>query len=212
MRVISDEMAARLKDGPVLSATCKREVANAILNILQNIGEDPGRDGLRETPARVAQMYDELLVGYTIDPDELLNDALFDVEYDEMVVARDIELFSLCEHHLLPIVGRAHVAYIPHHKVVGFSKLPRIVDMFARRLQVQERMTRQIADFLNELIRPRGVAVVIEAAHLCTIMRGVKKPHSRMLTSAVLGVFRQDPRTREEFMAHIQRRGADSLT
>ncbi|MFQ5796174.1 MAG: GTP cyclohydrolase I FolE [Candidatus Bipolaricaulia bacterium] len=211
MQLISEELAARLKDGPVLSAGCKREVANAVLHILNSVGEDPSRDGLNRTPERVARMYDELLRGYTIDPERLLNNALFDVEYDQMVIARDIEFFSMCEHHLLPIIGRAHVAYLPGKKVVGLSKLPRIVDMFARRLQVQERMTEQIAEFIDELIHPQGVAVVVEGAHMCTIMRGVKKPHGRMVTSAVLGVFRENERTRDEFMAHLERGTASHL-
>lgn len=203
MHLVNDEIAARLEDGPVLSAKCKREVANGVLHILHSIGEDPDREGLQRTPERVARSYDELLIGYTVDPYTLLNDALFDVEYDEMVVVSDIEFYSLCEHHLLPIIGRAHVAYIPDKKVVGLSKIPRVVDVFARRLQVQERMTRQIADLLNTLIRPQGVAVVVEATHMCMAMRGVKKANAQMRTSALTGIFLRDARTRAEFFDHI---------
>ncbi len=203
MHTISEDLAARLKDGPVLSAGCKREVANSILHILDSVGEDPERDGLKRTPERVARMYDELLVGYTVDPAQLLNEALFDVEYDEMVMVKDIEFYSMCEHHLLPIVGKAHVAYVPNGKVVGLSKMPRVVDAFARRLQVQERMTRQIADILDSLIHPKGVAVVVDAAHMCVMMRGANKSHARMRTSALIGVFKDDARTRAEFMNHI---------
>lgn len=203
MHTISEELAARLKDGPVLSAGCKREVANSILHILDSVGEDPERDGLKRTPERVARMYDELLVGYTVDPVQLLNEALFDVEYDEMVMVKDIEFYSMCEHHLLPIAGKAHVAYVPNGKVVGLSKMPRVVDVFARRLQVQERMTRQIADFLDSLIHPKGIGVVVDAAHMCVMMRGANKAHARMRTSALIGVFKDDARTRAEFMNHI---------
>jgi GTP cyclohydrolase IA len=179
----------------------------AIRSILTAVGEDPERDGLKNTPARVARMYDEILQGYYADSGTLINGALFEVDYDEMVVVKDIEYYSLCEHHLLPFYGVAHVAYLPHGKVLGLSKIPRVVDMFARRLQVQERMTRQIADFLNEVLHPRGVAVVVEGAHLCSMMRGVKKANARMVTSAVLGGFKIDARTRSEFFEHIRKRG-----
>ena len=158
--------------------------------MLKAFGEDPEREGLKRTPERVSKMYDELLAGYRIDPVAMVNDALFDVEYDEMVIVRDIEFYSLCEHHMLPFIGRAHVAYIPTGKVIGLSKIPRIVDMFARRLQVQERMTRQMADFIEELLHPEGVAVVMEAMHMCSMIRGIKKHDSRMTTSAMLGSFR----------------------
>ncbi len=153
----------------------KAQIRDAVREILTHIGEDPDREGLRGTPDRVARMYDELTVGYHADPVKLVNDALFDVDYDEMVIVKDIDFYSLCEHHLLPFYGRAHVAYIPDGRVVGLSKIPRIVEMFARRLQVQERMTKQIADFIQEVIHPQGVAVVLEAAHMCSMMRGVKK-------------------------------------
>jgi GTP cyclohydrolase I len=150
-------------------------------------------------------MYGELLEGYRQDPNELVNDALFEVKYDEMVLVHDIEFYSLCEHHMLPFLGRAHVAYLPRNKVLGLSKIPRIVDMFARRLQVQERMTRQIAECIDELLNPLGVAVVIEGLHLCATMRGVKKHDARMTTSAMLGAFRNSLATREEFLANIAR-------
>ncbi|MEN4013374.1 MAG: GTP cyclohydrolase I FolE [Chloroflexota bacterium] len=174
-------------------------------SILRAVGENPDRDGLKKTPDRVARMYEELLAGYRTDPVALVNDALFEVEYDEMVVVRDIEFYSLCEHHMLPFLGRAHVAYIPRGRVVGLSKIPRVVDMFARRLQVQERMTRQIADFLQEVLRPRGVAVVVEAIHMCSMIRGVKKHDSRMTTSSMLGAFRNNMATRMEFLDNISR-------
>ena len=150
-------------------------------------------------------MYDELLSGYRTDPAKLINGALFDVDYNDMVIVRDIEFSSLCEHHMLPFIGRVHVAYIPRKKVIGLSKIPRIVDMFARRLQVQERMTRQIADFINEVLDPMGVAVVAEGVHMCSLMRGVKKAEASMTTSAMLGIFRENHVTRSEFLAHLER-------
>jgi GTP cyclohydrolase I len=150
-------------------------------------------------------MYEELLSGYRTDPVALVNDAIFEVTYDEMVIVRDIEFYSMCEHHMLPFLGRAHVAYMPHNCVIGLSKIPRIVDMFGHRLQVQERMTRQIADFINELLHPSGVAVVVEALHLCSMMRGVKKHDARMTTSAMLGAFRNNMGTRMEFLDNISR-------
>ncbi len=182
----------------------KKEIEKAIYTIMQKVGEDPERDGLRGTPARIARMYDEILAGYATDPVALINNALFDVDYDEMVVVKDIEYFSMCEHHMLPFYGRAHVAYIPRDKVVGLSKIPRIVDMFARRLQVQERMTRQIADLLNDTLHPLGVAVMVEGAHLCSMMRGIKKEHPRMITSTMLGAFRNSVATRNEFLSYIK--------
>lgn len=185
-------------------------IRKAAKEILIAVGEDPTREGLRRTPLRVAQMYEELLSGYNIDPDKVVNGALFQVEYDEMVLVRDIEFYSLCEHHMLPFMGRAHVAYIPNGKVIGLSKIPRIVDMFARRLQVQERMTRQIADFIRDLLNPQGVAVVVEGLHLCMMMRGVKKNNARMTTSAMHGAFRANLATRQEFLDNISR-GASAL-
>lgn len=201
--LVESEPGAAFEDGPVLSSSCKRQVANAISHILQAVGEDPTRQGLAKTPARVARMYDELLVGYTQDPADVLNGALFDVEYDEMVTVSDIEFYSMCEHHLLPFVGRVHVAYLPDKRIVGLSKIPRIVDVFARRLQVQERMTRQIADFLQDLIRPKGVAVIADAMHMCMMVRGVKKAHARVRTSALTGTFKDDAKIRDEFLNRI---------
>ena len=191
------------EDGTVLSASCKGVVADAVTHILRAVGEDPEREGLMATPSRVARSYDELLAGYAVDPVALLNNALFEVEYDEMVLVTDIDFYSLCEHHMLPFIGTAHVAYLPDQTVVGLSKIPRIVDAFARRLQVQERMTRQIADLINELIKPKGVAVVLEAHHMCMSMRGARKPNAVMRTSSVLGTFRSDARTRAEFFDHL---------
>jgi GTP cyclohydrolase I len=178
----------------------RNEIAAAVRKILVEVGEDPDRDGLRRTPERISRMYDEILAGYDMDPVALLNEALFKVDYDEMVVVKDIEFFSMCEHHMLPFFGRAHVAYSPCGKVIGLSKIPRIVEMFARRLQVQERMTRQIADIIEEILQPYGVAVVLEASHLCSMMRGVKKEHARMVTSAMLGCFKDNDKTRNEFL------------
>jgi GTP cyclohydrolase IA len=185
-------------------------IKKATSDLLIAIGEDPKRDGLLRTPERVSRMYDELLAGYRMDPTRFVNEALFKVSYDEMVIVRDIEFYSLCEHHMLPFIGRAHVAYFPNEKVIGLSKIPRIVDMFARRLQVQERLTQQIAQFLDDLLHPKGVAVVVEAMHLCSMIRGVKKHDARMTTSAMLGYFRENMGTRIEFMDNISR-GAESL-
>ena len=197
-----------VEDGIVLPAESKRLIARGVTSILDAIGDEVDLQGTADTPRRVARMYDELLSGYTIDPREMLNGALFDVEYDEMVVVADIDFYSLCEHHLLPFHGKAHVGYLPHKKVVGLSKIPRLVDIFARRLQVQERMTQQIATFMDDLINPQGVGVVVEGSHLCTTMRGVQKAEAKMVTSAVKGVFRTNSSTREEFMAHVRHRGS----
>jgi GTP cyclohydrolase I len=186
------------------------EIQAAMVQILKAVGEDPQRDGLKRTPERVARMYGELLAGYQVDPNTVVNDALFEVKYDEMVIVRDIEFYSLCEHHLLPFMGRVHVAYIPDGKVVGLSKIPRIVDLYARRLQVQERMTRQIADFIRDLLHPQGVGVVVEALHLCMMMRGVRKHNARLTTSAMHGAFRANLATRQEFLDNISR-GASPL-
>ncbi len=176
-----------------------------IFDLLKAVGEDPEREGLKNTPDRVARMYTELLGGYRTDPAKIINGALFNINYDEMVLVRDIEFYSLCEHHMLPFLGRAHVAYLPAGKVIGLSKIPRIVDMYARRLQVQERMTRQIADLLQQTLEPQGVAVVVEGMHLCSMMRGVKKHDARMTTSAMHGAFRANLATRQEFLANIAR-------
>lgn len=193
-----------------LPAIDRAAIERSIEDILEAVGEDPAREGLKRTPHRVAKAYEELLSGYRTDPAKLVNNAIFDVEYDDMVVVRDIEYYSLCEHHMLPFLGRAHIAYIPNGKVIGLSKIPRIVDMFARRLQVQERMTRQIADFIKEVLDPKGVAVVMDGQHMCSMIRGVKKCYSGMTTSAMLGTFRENPVTRNEFMAHLNRASGHS--
>lgn len=175
-----------------------------IYQLLQNIGEDPHQEGLQRTPNRVARMYEELTAGYRVDPEELVNGALFEVEYSEMVLVKDIEFYSLCQHHLLPFFGRAHVAYLPAGKVIGLSKIPRIVEMYARRLQLQEQMTRQIAVQLDEILRPLGVAVVVEGQHLCSMMRGVQKANATMKTSTLLGAFQTNPLLRTEFMNNLR--------
>jgi GTP cyclohydrolase I len=174
--------------------------------VLQEIGEDPDRDGLDRTPLRVAKAYRFLTKGYSEDPVALLNGALFDVSYDEMVLVKDIGFYSLCEHHMLPFFGRIHVAYIPNGKVVGLSKIPRLVQMFARRLQVQERLTMQIAEIIEKVLAPRGVAVVAEAIHLCMMMRGVEQQNAFAITSSLKGEFQSDPKTRSEFMELIRHR------
>ncbi|MFU8827023.1 MAG: GTP cyclohydrolase I FolE [Brevefilum sp.] len=182
----------------------------SVKDILAAIGEDVDREGLLNTPQRVAKSYKELLGGYRMDPRALINNAVFDVTYDQMVVVRDIEFYSMCEHHMLPFMGRAHVAYVPTDKVIGLSKIPRIVDLFSKRLQVQERMTTQIAEYLEFVLKPRGVAVVVEGLHMCMMLRGVKKHDARMTTSAMLGSFREDMSTRMEFLDNISR-GAERL-
>jgi GTP cyclohydrolase I len=176
-----------------------------IRNLLRTLGEDPDREGLVSTPKRVEKALKFLTAGYTEDVDAMLNNALFTVDYNEMVIVKDIDFYSLCEHHLLPFFGKCHVAYIPNGKVVGLSKIPRLVDIFARRLQVQERLTNQIASTLKEKIQPLGVAVVTEATHMCMAMRGVEKQNSFAITSAMLGAFREDARTRSEFLNLIKR-------
>jgi GTP cyclohydrolase IA len=180
-------------------------IEDIVRALLTELGEDPQRDGLRETPRRVAKSMAFLTSGYHTDLTTIVNNALFDVDYSEMVIVREIDFYSLCEHHLLPFFGKCHVAYLPSKKVIGLSKLPRIVDMFARRLQVQERLTEQVADAIAEIINPEGVAVVIEATHLCMAMRGVEKQNSLTVTSAMRGAFRQDARTRHEFLELIRR-------
>ena len=181
-------------------------IARRMREILAEIGEDPSREGLQRTPARFEKALKFLTSGYDTDVQEIVNGALFDVKYDEMVIVKDIEFFSLCEHHLLPFFGKAHVAYLPNEKVVGLSKIPRIVDMFARRLQVQERLTQQVAETLQEILNPRGVAVIMEAQHFCMMMRGVEKQHSGTVTSAMLGAFRNRRETRAEFLNLIGRK------
>jgi GTP cyclohydrolase I len=181
-----------------------------IRQMLVSLGEDPTREGLLDTPKRVAKSMDYLTSGYQLQPADVVNDALFTVDYDEMVIVKDIEMFSMCEHHMLPFFGKVHVAYIPNGKVIGLSKLPRLVEVFARRLQVQERMTTQIAEAIQEIIQPQGVGVVVEARHLCMMMRGVEKQHSSAVTSAMLGTFRQ-PSTRNEFLSLVRKRQSSSF-
>ena len=175
--------------------------------LLVRLGEDPERDGLLDTPQRMVKAMQYLTKGYQEDPEKIVKEALFDVDYDEMVIVKDIEMFSLCEHHLLPFFGKVHVAYIPNKKVIGLSKIPRLIDVFARRLQVQERLTVQIAESIQNAIHPQGVGVVIEARHLCMMMRGVEKQHSAAVTSSMLGVFRDEQETRQEFLALIRAKG-----
>ncbi len=178
-----------------------------VRDLLLNLGENPEREGLKRTPERVARMYGELLAGYSVDLNDLVNDAIFDTEYQDMVFVRDLKFYSLCEHHLLPFFGQAHVAYIPDGKIIGLSKIPRLVEMFARRLQVQERMTQQIAETLQDILHPRGIAVLIEGAHMCAMMRGVKKSEARMVTSTMLGAFREDESLRNDFYHHAKYSG-----
>ncbi len=186
--------------------TPKISIAANMREILEAIGEDPTRDGLLRTPERSEKALRYLTSGYSADLGQILNGALFDVEYDEMVIVRDIEFFSMCEHHLLPFFGKMHVAYLPGSKVIGLSKIPRIVDVFARRLQIQERLTQQIAETLQQLLQPRGVAVICEARHFCMMMRGVEKQHSGAITSAMLGAFRDNVETRNELLSLVGRR------
>ena len=202
----AENAAAELdfEDGVLLDAPCKQKIANGISIMLDAVGDGVDVQGTADTPLRVANMYDELLSGYKTDPVALLNGAMFDVKYDEMVVVKNIDFYSLCEHHLLPFYGKVHVGYLPKSKVVGLSKIPRLVEMFARRLQVQERMTQEIATLMNELIEPIGVGVAIEAKHLCLAMRGVAKPNSTMTTSALRGLFKKNSLTRDEFMSHVR--------
>ncbi len=180
--------------------------ADLVRELLLRLGEDPGREGLERTPERVVAALQHLTKGYQEDPLQILNNALFTVDYDEMVIVKDIEMFSLCEHHMLPFFGKVHVAYIPNGKVIGLSKIPRLVDVFARRLQVQERLTTQIAETIQRVIQPQGVGVVVEARHLCMMMRGVEKQHSAAVTSSMLGCFRAEQQTREEFLSLIRQK------
>jgi len=183
-----------------------------IAQVLRQLGEDPEREGLRDTPKRVEKSLQFLTSGYQADIDEVINNALFSVEYSEMVIVKDIDFYSLCEHHLLPFFGKCHVAYIPQKRVIGLSKIPRLVDVFSRRLQVQERLTDQIAQVIQEKVAPLGVAVVMEGTHLCMAMRGVEKQNSLAVTSAMLGAFRENARTRSEFLELIRRRAAPTQT
>ena len=192
-------------EAPLLDSVSTQDLYR---ELLVRIGEDPTRDGLVRTPERMEKSMAFLTRGYTMDVTEVLHNALFDVDYDEMVIVKDIEMFSLCEHHMLPFFGKVHVAYIPNGKVIGLSKIPRLVDVFARRLQVQERLTRQIGDAITEAIHPQGVAVILEAQHLCMMMRGVEKQHSSTVTSAMLGVFKTQLQTRNEFLSLVRRQGS----
>lgn len=184
--------------------TTEEKFQGIVKEMLTLLGEDPAREGLQRTPVRVTKSMKYLTQGYQVDVREVLNNAIFKEPYDEMVIVKDIEIFSLCEHHLLPFYGKAHVAYIPNGKIIGLSKLPRIVEIFSKRLQVQERLTTQIAECLMEALNPKGVAVVIEALHLCMSMRGVKKSEAYTITSSMLGAFRKDPRSRSEFLSLIR--------
>ena len=190
---------------PASSLTPEDELAETVAALLEQLVENPDREGLLETPSRVAESLRYLTEGYAANPAAIVGDALFALDdYDDMVVVKDIAFFSLCEHHLLPFFGRAHIGYVPDGRVVGLSKLPRLVDAYSHRLQLQERMTREIAEAIDTVVKPRGVGVVVEGRHLCVEMRGVEKESSQTVTSCMLGVFRNDPRTRAEFLSHIQ--------
>ena len=196
-----------IQQSPVYNGT----VSNLVRDLLAALGEDPEREGLQRTPERVSRMFGELLSGYQTDVVSLVNGAIFESDYQEMVLVRDIEFYSMCEHHMLPFYGKVHVAYIPDGKIIGLSKIPRLVEMYARRLQVQERMTQQIAETLESILRPKGVAVFVEGAHMCAMMRGVKKANSRMFTQSLLGAFSAEEHLRKEFFDHLQRIEAVSL-
>ena len=188
----------------------KEKIKRAVRMIIEEIDRKPDRPDLSKTPERVANMYEDIFSGSFVRPEDAL-EIMLSEKHDEIVLVKDIPIYSMCEHHMLPFVGKAHVAYLPSKKVIGLSKIPRIVDMFARRLQVQERMTREIAEFLDEVLHPTGVAVVVEGAHMCSMMRGVKKANARMTTSSMLGSFKDNPQTRAEFMAHIERGATNSM-
>jgi GTP cyclohydrolase IA len=190
-------------DVPTLTSASFEDL---VREMIVRLGEDPTREGLVSTPDRVHRAYQHLMKGYKEDPDTLLKNALFTVSYDEMVIVKDVEMFSLCEHHMLPFFGKVHVAYIPNGKVIGLSKIPRLIEIFSRRLQIQERLTTQIAETIQKAIEPQGVGVVIEARHLCMMMRGVEKQHSAAVTSSMLGCFREEQETRTEFLSLIHHR------
>jgi GTP cyclohydrolase IA len=195
-------MATRTESPTLTSATFE----DLMREFLVRLGEDPDREGLQNTPSRVHKAYEFLTRGYSEDPEAMLKEALFTVTYDEMVIVKDVEMFSLCEHHMLPFFGKVHVAYIPNGKVIGLSKIPRLIETFSRRLQIQERLTTQIAETIQKVIQPQGVGVVIEARHLCMMMRGVEKQHSQAVTSSMLGCFREEQETRQEFLSLIRQR------
>ena len=190
-------------DNPTLTSASFEDLMK---EFLVRLGEDPTREGLVNTPSRVRKAYEFLTRGYNEDPEAMLKNALFTVTYDEMVIVKDVEMFSLCEHHMLPFFGKVHVAYIPNGKVIGLSKIPRLIETFSRRLQIQERLTTQIAETIQKVIQPQGVGVVIEARHLCMMMRGVEKQHSAAVTSSMLGCFREEQETRTEFLSLIRQR------
>jgi GTP cyclohydrolase I len=200
---VKREQATVQLESPTLTSASFEDL---VREMLVRLGEDPAREGLMRTPERVHRAYEHLTKGYNEDPDALLKNALFTVTYDEMVIVKDIEMFSLCEHHMLPFFGKVHVAYIPNGKVIGLSKIPRLIETFSRRLQIQERLTTQIAETIQNAIQPQGVGVVIEARHLCMMMRGVEKQHSAAVTSSMLGCFRNEQETRTEFLSLIRNR------
>jgi GTP cyclohydrolase I len=204
--ILALDGSARLSNDLFMKGKVLKELAHLVRRQLELIGEDPERDGLKRTPLRVAEALRFFTQGYRQEPKAVLNDALFEVKSDEMVIVKDIDFYSLCEHHLLPFFGKCHIAYVPGSKVIGLSKLPRLVEVFARRLQVQERMTHEIATNIEQLTKAQGVGVVIEAQHLCMMMRGVEKQNSYAITSAMLGSFREDARTRGEFLDLIRHR------
>src|SRR3954466_4720026 len=206
MKKVIESEPDRVEEPSVQTAS----MADLLREVLSRIGEDPDREGLSPTPERAAAAFQYLTRGYNEDPETLLRSALFTVDYDEMVIVKDIEMFSLCEHHILPFFGKVHIAYIPNGKVIGLSKLPRLVEIFSRRLQVQERMTTQIAETIQEVIQPQGVGVIVEARHLCMMMRGVEKQHSSAVTSAMLGVFR-DLDTRTEFLSLVRQKAPNGF-
>ena len=195
-------MATKIETPSLTSAS----VEELMREFIVRLGEDPDREGLQRTPERVKKAYEFLTKGYNEDPEAMLKKALFTVTYDEMVIVKDVEMFSLCEHHMLPFIGKVHVAYIPNGKVIGLSKIPRLIEIFSRRLQIQERLTTQIAETIQRVIQPQGVGVVVEARHLCMMMRGVEKQHSQAVTSSMLGCFREEEETRQEFLSLIRQR------